>query len=63
MSQEDKINKFLGLTKRGEETHVFRDSFLTKTWYLESVWEKIIFVLGFFSLVWTLIKILLLQSW
>ena len=36
---------------------------LFKVWYLEHAWEKIVFVLGFVALAWTIFERLFLGRW
>lgn len=41
----------------------FKDSMFAKDWYLETWFEKILFVLGFVALAWTLIQRAFFGSW
>jgi len=61
--QERKIARMLGIKNSNEESHPFRNSALMKDWYLDKIWEKIVFVLGFIALVWTIIERLFLGRW
>jgi hypothetical protein len=47
MSEEKEIQPVFSL----------KNTFLGKDWYLESWYEKLIFVLGFVALAWTILKL------
>ena len=63
---ERQMKRALGI-KLGKKDEVpkvtfLKDSFLGKTWYLDGIIEKLIFILGFFALAYSIIRILL-QGW
>jgi hypothetical protein len=63
MNQQDKINNFLrGKKKESPVTFGFKNSVFGRDWYLSSFWEKTIFVLGFFALLWTIFKLVILRT-
>ena len=65
-NNEDKmLRKFMPQQKKEEQKPLFnwKESFFGKDWYLESWYEKLIFVAGFVALVWTLIKLVFLHQW
>jgi hypothetical protein len=63
MNQQDKVNAFLrGKKKESPVTFGLKNSVFGKTWYLESKFEKAIFVLGFLALLWTIFKLVILRT-
>lgn len=64
-NNEDKFMRknFPGLAskKDNEQKPLFdiKNTFIGKDWYLETWFEKILFVLGFVALAWTILKLAL----
>lgn len=55
---ERKAMRMLGIKESKSSGQVatfsLKNTILGKTWYLDSVFEKLIFVAGFFALLWTI---------
>lgn len=64
--QEKQLMRALGVKsgKKDETPKVtfLKNSGLYKTWYFETWFEKLIYVLGFVALVWTIIKLVIWHS-
>ena len=60
--EERKIMRALGLARKKEEVHIFRDSIIGKTWYFEKPLEKIILILSLIALFYSIARIIF-QGW
>lgn len=65
-SQEEKVQRFLtGRKSKSSESPgaTFQlPPALKMTWYFDTFFEKAIVVLGFFALLWTIIKLIFLRT-
>lgn len=61
-NREEKAMRFILGKKRFEQSKSpqISSGFFGMTWYLDSWWEKLAFVLGFFALIWTIFELVFL---
>lgn len=64
-SKEEKVRRFLMGKKSEKELNKpiinWKNSFFGQDWYLDKLWEKAVFILGFLALLWTIFEILFLH--
>lgn len=60
-SFEKQMSKFLPKVKAEKKESPF--AMFKKTWYLESTFEKAIYILGFLCILWKLFDITILGRW
>lgn len=46
-----------------EAITIWKNSKFAQDWYLDKWWEKVVFILGFLALIWTIVERFFLGRW